>query len=216
MSLFLDLTDASKQYEGKSILRDCSYAFDEVGIYGLIGPNGGGKSTLLRICALLEPPDQGTITFFSDGRAVPLNQELRRRITLVLPKVGVFNTSVFKNVAYGLKVRGVPARSIKDKVLGALDYVGMVPKKDQQALTLSSGETQRLGLARALVLDPEVLFLDEPTASIDPDNTRVIEEIILKLRQEARTLVIMATHDMEQVKRITDRVLKIEQGRIAG
>jgi tungstate transport system ATP-binding protein len=214
MSLFLDLTDASKQYEGKSILRDCSYAFDEVGIYGLIGSNGGGKSTLLRICALLEPPDQGTITYISDGRAVPLNQELRRRITLVLPKVGVFNTSVFKNVAYGLKVRGVPARSIKDKVLGALDYVGMVPKKDQQALTLSSGETQRLGLARALVLDPEVLFLDEPTASIDPDNTRVIEEIILKLRQEARTLVIMATHDMEQVKRITDRVLKIDQGRI--
>jgi ABC-type multidrug transport system ATPase subunit len=70
-------------------------------------------------------------------------------------------------------------------------------------------------LALALVLDPEVLFLDEPTASIDPDNTRVIEEIILKLRQEARTLVIMATHDMEQVKRITDRVIRIEQGRIA-
>ena len=76
-------------------------------------------------------------------------------------------------------------------------------------------ETQGLGLARALVLEPEVLFLDEPTASIDPDNTRVIEEIILKLRQEVRTLVIMATHDMEQVKRITDRVIRIEQGRIA-
>jgi tungstate transport system ATP-binding protein len=215
MSLFLGLSDVSKQYEGKSILSDCSYPFDEVGIYGLIGPNGGGKSTLLRVCALLEPPDQGTITYVSDGRAVPLNQELRRRITLVLPKVGVFNTSVFKNVAYGLKVRGVPARSIKDKVLGALDYVGMVPKKDQRAVTLSSGETQRLGLARALVVEPEVLFLDEPTASIDPHNTTVIEEIILKLRREARTLVIMATHDMEQVKRITDRVIRVEQGRIA-
>ena len=82
------------------------------------------------------------------------------------------------------------------------------------ALTLSSGETQRLGLARALVLEPEVLFLDEPTASIDPQNTSIIEEIILKLKKEARALVIMATHDMEQVKRITDRVLKMEQGRI--
>ena len=214
MSLFLELSHVSKQYEGKSILSDCSYSFDEVGIYGLIGPNGGGKSTLLRVCALLEPPDQGTISYVSDGRAVPLNQELRRRITLVLPKVGVFNTSVFKNVAYGLKVRGVPARSIKDKVLGALDFVGMISKKDQRAVTLSSGETQRLGLARALVLEPEVLFLDEPTASIDPRNTTVIEEIILKLRREARTLVIMATHDMEQVKRITDRVIRVEQGRI--
>ena len=142
--------------------------------------------------------------------------ELKRRITLVLPKVGVFNTTVFKNVSYGLKIRSMPARLARDKVLEALEYVGLARKKDQQALTLSSGETQRLGLARALVLEPEVLFLDEPTASIDPDNTRVIEEIILKLRQEARTLVIMATHDMEQVKRITDRVLKIEQGRIAG
>jgi len=82
------------------------------------------------------------------------------------------------------------------------------------ALTLSSGETQRLGLARALVVEPEVLFLDEPTASIDPQNTSIIEEIILKLKKEARALVIMATHDMEQVKRITDRVLKMEQGRI--
>ena len=82
------------------------------------------------------------------------------------------------------------------------------------ALTLSSGETQRLGLARALVVEPEVLFLDEPTASIDPQNTSIIEEIILKLKKEARALVIMSTHDMEQVKRITDRVLKMEQGRI--
>ena len=82
------------------------------------------------------------------------------------------------------------------------------------ALTLSSGEPQRLGLARALVVEPEVLFLDEPSASIDPQNTSIIEEIILKLKKEARALVIMATHDMEQVKRITDRVLKMEQGRI--
>jgi tungstate transport system ATP-binding protein len=214
VSLSLAVSELLKQYEGKTILQDCSYSFDEPGIYGLIGPNGGGKSTFLRICSLLESPDQGTITYFFEGRAVPPDLELKRRITLVLPKVGVFNTSVFKNVAYGLKLRGQASPSIEGKVLDALDYVGMVNKKDQNALTLSSGETQRLGLARALVLEPEVLFLDEPTASIDPDNTRVIEEIILNLRQEARTLVIMATHDMEQVKRITDRVIRIEQGRI--
>jgi len=93
---------------------------------------------------------------------------------------------------------------------------GAAHKKDQNALTLSSGETQRLGLARALVVEPEILYLDEPTASIDPQNTAVIEEIILNLKREARTLVIMATHDMEQVRRITDRVLRMEQGRIVG
>ena len=214
MSLSLEVSNLSKQYQGKEILKNCSYSFDEVGIYGLIGPNGGGKSTFLRICALLESPDQGTITYGSAGRIVAPNLELRRRITLVLPKVGVFNASVFKNVAFGLKLRGGTARRIKDNVLAALDNVGMAHKKTQNALTLSSGETQRLGLARALVLDPEVLFLDEPTASIDPQNTVMIEEVLLQLKRKARTLVIMATHDMEQVKRITDRVIWIEQGRI--
>jgi len=214
MSLSLAVSDLSKQYEGKTILKNCSYSFDEPGIYGLIGPNGGGKSTLLGICALLESPDRGAITYYSERKVVPQNLELKRRITLVLPK-GVYNTTVSKNVTYGLKLRGLPARLAGDKVLEALEYVGMAHKKDQKALTLSSGETQRLGLARALVLEPEVLFLDEPTASIDPQNTTVIEEIILKLKKEARALVIMATHDMEQVKRITDRVIRIEQGRIA-
>ena len=214
MSLSLAVSALSKHYEGKPILVDCSYSFDEPGIYGLIGPNGGGKSTFLRLCALLEGPDRGVIDYYSEGLVIPQDRELRRRITLVLPKVGVFNTSVFKNVAYGLKIRGWPARRIKDKVLDALNYVGIAHKKDQNALTLSSGETQRLGMARALVVEPEVLFLDEPTASIDPQNTAVIEEIILKLKKEARAMVIMATHDMEQVRRITDRVIRIDQGKI--
>jgi ABC-type multidrug transport system ATPase subunit len=215
MSLSLVVANLSKQYEGQEILKNCSYSFDEVGIYGLIGPNGGGKSTFLRICALLEMPDRGAVTYGSAGRMLAPNLELRRRITLVLPKVGVFNTSVFKNVAFGLKIRGGTARLIKEKVSHALDYVGMAHKQDQNALTLSSGETQRLGLARALVVEPEVLFLDEPTASIDPQNTRLIEEIILKLKQEARALVIMATHDMEQVGRIADRVIRIDSGKIS-
>jgi tungstate transport system ATP-binding protein len=216
MSLFLRVEGVFKEYEGKSILQDCSYSFDAFGIYSLIGPNGGGKSTFLRICALLENPDRGLVTYVSAGRAVPSDLALKRRITLVLPKVGVFNASVFKNVAFGLRIRGLTARAVKDQVLAVLDYVGIAHKKDQNALTLSSGETQRLGLARALVVKPEILFLDEPTASIDPENTAVIEEIILNLKREARTLVIMATHDMEQVRRITDRVLRMEQGRIVG
>jgi tungstate transport system ATP-binding protein len=170
----------------------------------------------LRICALLESPDDGVVTYLSEGRTLSADLALQRRITLVQPKVGVFNASVFRNVAYGLKVRGVPSRLTKEKVLAVLDQVGLPHKKDQNALTLSSGETQRLGLARALVVGPEILYLDEPTASIDPQNTAAIEETILNLKREARTLVIMATHDLEQVRRLTDRVLKIERGRIVG
>ncbi len=91
---------------GSLILHDCSFPFDGSGTYILMGPNGSGKSTFLRICALLEEPDSGEIKFFSEGAVLKNDIYLRRRITLVLPKIGIFNTTVFQNVAYGLKVRG--------------------------------------------------------------------------------------------------------------
>jgi tungstate transport system ATP-binding protein len=212
MSLRLNITKIWKSYQGDPVLQDCSFSFEANGIYTLIGPNGCGKSTLLRICALLEEPDQGEISFFSGQNKETNDINLMRRITLVLPKVGAFNTSVFKNVAYGLIIRGMKRPEIKGKVDQALQFVGLDHKKNQNARTLSSGETQRLGLARALVIEPEILFLDEPTASVDQENTEIIEDILLKIKKEGRSTIIMSTHDQDQTKRLSDRVLKIEKG----
>jgi tungstate transport system ATP-binding protein len=212
MNLSLIVSKIWKSYQGEAVLQDCSYSFEANGIYVLIGPNGCGKSTLLRICALLEDPDQGDISFFSGPHKVLKDLNLRRRITLVLPKVGLFNTTVFKNVAYGLVIREMGRPEIKSKVDQALQFVGLSHKKNQNALTLSSGETQRLGLARALVVEPEILFLDEPTASVDQKNTELIEDILVKIKNDGRSTIIMSTHDQDQTKRLADRVLKINKG----
>jgi tungstate transport system ATP-binding protein len=204
------LTNIRKDYEGRAILKDCSYAFGESGVYVLMGPNGCGKSTLLRICALLERSDDGDLLFMDDGSPLPQDITLRRRITLVLPRTGVFNTTVFNNVAYGLTLRDMQKQAIKEIVLRALAFVGLGHKEKQNARTLSSGETQRLGIARALAIGPEILFLDEPTASVDEENTAIIESIIGNLKKDGRTMVIMTTHDRDQAMRLADRLLIIE------
>jgi tungstate transport system ATP-binding protein len=203
-----------KGYRARPVLHDCSFSFDEIGTYALMGPNGSGKSTFLRICALLEEPDGGRVEFYSGRDRLEKNIELNRRITLVLPRIGVFNASVFKNVAYGLKIRKMKHERIVEQVDKTLEAVGLAHKKDQNALTLSSGETQRLGIARALAIEPEVLFLDEPTASIDEENTGIVEGIILTLKREARTSIIITTHDRDQAVRLADRVLMMHDGRI--
>ena len=214
MSLRLALSNINKNYNGKSVLQDCSFSFDKNEIYILMGPNGSGKSTLLRICALLEEPDRGEVNFFSGNDIVKKDIELKRKITLVLPKIGVFNTTVFKNAAYGLKIRGLKKKEIEEKANMALEFVGLTHKKNQNALTLSSGETQRLGIARALVIEPEVLFLDEPTASLDPRSTTIIEETILNIKKDNRLTIIMVTHNIFQAKRLADDVLFMYEGGI--
>lgn len=214
MSLRLTVSDISRNYNGKPVLKDCSFAFDDGCIYLLMGPNGSGKSTFLRICALLESPDRGKVNFFSGNDIVRKDLELRRRISLVLPKIGIFNTTVFKNVAYGLKIRGLKKKGIEEKAHSALEFVGLIHKKDLNALTLSSGEAQRLGIARALVIDPEMLFLDEPTASLDPHSTAIIEETIMKVKERGKCTIIMVTHNIFQAKRLADRVLFMYDGMI--
>jgi tungstate transport system ATP-binding protein len=204
-----------KSYSGRTILNECISVFENTGTSVLMGPNGCGKSTFLRICALLEKPDRGEIVYSDSHEPLRHDIGLKRRITLVLPRTGVFNTTVGKNVAYGLRVRGVPHAGIERRVNEALDFVGLGQKKEQHARTLSSGETQRLGIARALAIEPEVLFLDEPTASIDEKNTEIIENMVLLLREQGRTLVIMTTHDREQAERIGDRLLIMREGKIA-
>lgn len=216
MSLELSVSNIFKSYEGEPVLNGCSFNFDRKQTYVLMGRNGSGKSTLLRICSLIEEPDKGELIFSDDSVPVEKDLGLRRRITLLLPRIGVFNTTVYRNVAYGLKIRRLEEREIGERVNGALDFVGLAHKRGQKALTLSSGEMQRLGIARAMVIRPEIMFLDEPTASIDQKNTEIIEEIILNLKKEQRSIAVVTTHDAAQAKRLADRLLVMQEGKIVG
>jgi tungstate transport system ATP-binding protein len=214
MGLSLDVVGISKSYHGQAILRECSFSFDTGRTYALLGSNGSGKSTFLRIAALLEPPDAGQVRYLDQGVLLPPNLPLRRRITLLLPKIGVFNTSAFNNVAYGLKIRGWRASEVEARVNMVLERVGLSHKRRQNGLDLSSGETKRLGIARALVLEPEIFWLDEPTANIDPENTEIIEQIMLDMKSGGKSTIIVVTHDPAQARRLGDHLLVMDNGRI--
>jgi tungstate transport system ATP-binding protein len=214
VGLTVQLAGIAKTYNGNRVLTDCSYTFAAGGDYLLLGDNGSGKSTVFRIAALLEAPDRGEVRYIEGDKVLAPDIHLKRRLTMVFPKVGVFSRSVFDNVAYGLKIRGLGQDFIRAQVAKTLEEVGLTHKSTQPATTLSSGETMRLGLARALAIEPEVLFLDEPTTHIDKANTRLIEECIRRVRQERALTLIIITHDPAQAERLGGRHLLLSEGRI--
>lgn len=214
MALNFTLNCASKSYGHKIIIEKCSYTFEYKAVYVILGGNGVGKSTLLRLCALLEQPDSGKIIYSDGGNRLNKDIVLQRRLTIVLPSIGVFNTSVRDNVAYGLRIRGDGKKRTEFMVGEALDFVGLKDRYEQNALSLSSGEKQRLGIARAIAIKPEILFLDEPTASVDKDNSEIIDRIILDLKANYGTKIIMTTHDFKQADKLADFKLLLENGLI--
>jgi tungstate transport system ATP-binding protein len=214
MGLNLEIAGINKSYNGQMVLRECSFSFAAGRTYALVGPNGSGKSTFLRLAALLEAPDAGEVRYGDHGVVLPHDLALRRRITLLLPRIGAFNTSVFQNVAYGLKIRGTRGPALEDRVNEALARVGLTHKRRQNGLDLSSGETRRLGIARALIIEPEVFFLDEPTANLDPENSEIIEQIILDMKTAQKSTIIVVTHDHAQARRLGHQPLVMDHGAI--
>ena len=191
-------------FGNKEVLRNINFEIKEGEIFALIGPSGTGKTTFLRILNFLEKPIKGDIKY--NGMKNPGILDIRRRMSLLFQTPAIFNKSVFENVAYGLKVRGIEKKIVEKKVNEALNIVGLAGMENQKARTLSGGEAQRMAFARAIVYDPEILLLDEPTANLDPANVTKIEELIKSIRNERRTTIVLATHNIPQVRRIADRV----------
>ena len=133
---------------------------------------------------------------------------------MVFQKPAVFNTSVYENMAYGLRLRGIDKDLIRGRVLEIASFVGLEDKLRQKAVTLSGGEAQRLSLARAIIYRPKVLLLDEPTANLDPANVAMIEKLILHIKNEYRTSIVIVTHNMFQAKRLPDNVVFLLNGNV--
>jgi len=191
--------------------------FQEGKIYAIVGPNGSGKTALLNILNLLEKPDEGQIFFYDQEITNKSNSdtlEIRRRMTLVNQDPFLFHSTVYDNIAYGLKIRSIPSKVQKSRIRSALNIVGLSAFKDRKADQLSGGEAQRVVIARALVIEPEVLFLDEPTANIDQKHIDVVERIIKKIKKEIKTTVIFTTHDLSQAYRLADEVISLLDGKI--
>ncbi len=174
----------------------------------LLGANGAGKSVLMRLMHGLLVPSAGRVRWNEDDP-----RSVRRRQAMVFQRPIMLRRSVLANVEYGLKVARVPEPERRASALEALASVGLAHLAHRPARTLSGGEQQRVALARAWALHPEVLFLDEPTASLDPGATREIETVI-KAFDAAGTKVVMATHNLGQARRLGDEVLFLHQGRL--
>jgi tungstate transport system ATP-binding protein len=212
----IELKNISQTREKRDVLKDVSLSIDRGEVFALIGPTGAGKTTLLRVIDLLDKPSRGQIYY--NGADVDSSEkyrlEIRRRMAFVLQKPVVFNNSVYENVAYGLKWRGIHKHDIREKVNAVLEATQLNDYSPRNARTLSGGEMQRVAIARAMVTNPEVLLLDEPSANLDPVSAAKIEDILKNIIREYSVTVIMATHDMAQGQRLADRIGVLFNGEI--
>lgn len=202
----------TREYEGRKVLDIDELNLEAGRITGIIGPSGSGKSTLLYILNGLEKASEGSITFAGKEIKGEPDMETRRQMSMVFQKPTVFNTTVYENMAYGLKLRGMKSVAVREKVLELAELVGLLDKLPQKARTLSGGEAQRLSLARAIIHRPKVLLLDEPTANLDPANVAMIEKLVLHARREYKTSIIVVTHNMFQAGRISEKLVFLLNG----
>ena len=214
MADLLQVFDIEKRFGSMIALRDTNLSIVRGKITALLGPSGSGKTTLLRILAGLESPTNGTILYDNNLITTGNRHILKQKVTMVFQKSVFFDTTVFKNIAYGLKLIGYSRIEIKDRVGEVLELVGLKGLEKRRAKKLSGGEQQRISLARALVLNTELLLLDEPTVNIDPKNVSIIEETILRVNQENKTTIVLATHNMYQAEAISQRAALILGGTI--
>jgi len=212
----VETINLAQEYDGQPVLKDVNLKIDGGEAFALLGPTGAGKTTLLRLLDLLDVPSSGRVYF--DGvdvtRSRPPRLEARRRMSFVQQKPIVFAMSVYDNVACGLRWRHERNEVIRQKVESALELVGMADCRSRNARTLSGGETQRVAIARALVTEPEALFLDEPTANLDPVSTSKVEEVLAQIMREKKMTVVMATHDMSQGQRLASRIGVLVNGEV--
>jgi len=215
MSVLQEVCDIEKSFGLIKALQNVNLKIARGKITALLGPSGSGKTTLLRLLAGLESPTKGRILYEKQMITNSNRHLLRQKATMVFQKSVFFDTTVFKNIAYGLKLRGYSKEEIKDKVGEVLEVVGLEGYENRRAKKLSGGEQQRVSLARALVLNTELLLLDEPTVNIDPKNVSIIEETILRVKREYKITIVLATHNMFQAEAISERVALLLDGMIS-
>ncbi|MGI5887267.1 MAG: phosphate ABC transporter ATP-binding protein [Syntrophomonadaceae bacterium] len=210
------LHNVIKRYGDREVLNIDQLSIPAEKIYTILGPNGSGKSTLLRILALLLVNDAGELEVLGEKVTWEKRQllKLRRQMSMVTQTSFMFSGSVYYNVSYGLRVRRMGARKVRKRVDEMLEMVGMSAYRDADARTLSGGERQKVAIARALAINPRVLFLDEPTSNIDVASAADIEKHIRYINKERGTTIIMVTHNLFQARRLADEILFINEGRI--
>lgn len=207
-----------KRYpEGHDALRDVSFSLNRGEMAFLTGHSGAGKSTLLKLIMLMERASRGHVSVAGQDLAQFSHDDIpyhRRRIGVVFQNHQLlFDRSVFENIALPLHISGYEDADIGKRVRAALDKVGLLHKEKLNPITLSTGEQQRIGIARAIVHKPQVLLADEPTGNLDPALSEEIMRLFMEFNLHGTT-VLIATHDLALVSRMAYRTLALDQGRL--
>jgi tungstate transport system ATP-binding protein len=211
----LDGYDISVKAKQRTLLEVGKVTLEDSKVFAVIGPNGSGKSTLLRVMALLQTPQSGYVTF--KGKKVTARDyiKVRRHMAVVFQEALLLDASVFDNVTLGLKIRGINPQDAKQKAKFWLERFKVSHLSQRWARALSGGEAQRVSLARAFALEPEVLFLDEPFANLDtPTREDLIEELYEVLHSTGIT-TFFVSHNFAEVSYLADRVMVLMQGKMA-
>ncbi|WP_435139982.1 ATP-binding cassette domain-containing protein [Pseudopelagicola sp. nBUS_19] len=203
----LIVKNASVRRGRKVLIGPVTLTLAPTGLTVIMGPNGAGKSTLLRLLHGMERVSGGSIHWQVS------EPEARKRQSFVFQTPIMMRRKAIDNVAYPLLVHGVDRRLARQKAIDWLDRVGLSDSADKQAPVLSGGERQKLALARALIRDPDILFLDEPCANLDGRATRELEDLVLAAYENG-TRIVMATHDIGQARRLARDVLFIYRGKV--
>lgn len=212
--LALSVQGVSYLYGEQVALHQITWDIAAGDFFALLGPNGAGKSTLLRLLACLERPSAGEIQINDEIPTHASLLDLRRQMVLVFQTPLLFQTTVWNNVTYGLKVRRLPKREIKQRAEWAIDLVGLEGFESRNARQLSAGESQLVNLARAFALRPQVLLLDEPTADLDLHNAVKVEQVIRDYRQQVQPTVVLVTHNLFQARRLAVHAGFLHEGRL--
>lgn len=211
------LENITRRHGDRTVLHIDHLNIESQRIYTLIGPNGAGKTSLLLLLAFLDQPSGGKMRFLN--HEVSFNQKhlhsLRRQVVLVDQTPIMLTGSVWQNVEFGLRVRKVARNVRRQRIEEALVLVGMERFADYDARRLSGGETKRVALARALVLQPKVLLCDEPTANVDSENQEIILQILEKINYDYKSSIIFSTHYLAQGQRLAHHTLLLQNGELS-
>ncbi|MBN1288147.1 MAG: ABC transporter ATP-binding protein [Actinobacteria bacterium] len=217
MEKIIEAHELKKIYGGRKVL-DVEHIFVKPGeILTVLGPSGAGKSVLLRLLNLLEKPTSGKI-LFNGNEVQSLSGKDRvdasRRMAMLFQEPLLFKTTIFNNIAYGLKIRRKPRDITREKVESSLELVRLSGFEKKMPSTLSGGEAQRIALARAMVTEPSLLFLDEPFANLDRLIRRELQVEVKRILKENGLSAVFVTHDQEEAARMGDRIMILNKGRL--
>ncbi len=208
----LSVSNLCKTYAGSAVVAGLSFAVEPGTCFGLLGPNGAGKTTTLRLCLGLTAPDSGDITL--NGHAIPHDAQKARAQVGVVPQFDNLDPdfTASENLLVFGRYFGLSDAEVRARIPQLLEFASLSSKADARIATLSGGMKRRLTLARALVNNPDIVFLDEPTTGLDPQARHLIWERLKQLKSAGKTL-ILTTHFMDEAERLCDRLIVIDHGK---